>query len=448
MKKYAVLVGCGTFRNEPGLTALRCPPNDVRGLSAVLRAADAGGFDEVHELVDEPCQTVRVRLNQVFRKAGSDDVVLVYFSGHGKLDVNGGLSLVANDTQIETLESTSVAMADVFRYIHNSSSRQVILILDCCYSGAAGAEIARGDPREALAVAAKDQSGIFMITASGENQVAQERMQDDFGLFTKHLIAGIESGAADEDRDGAITIDELYNYMERQVRAESRQQPRKWALGVQGRPHIAAGRKSWTREQLTSIRDRLHQLVQQGVISEELQLDCLQLLQRVKAAPLRADAQPMDRILDLVEQRITPGEFVDYWHGKEHPDASPATPIAARAKAAPRTPPDGATTALAADCLGSGRWLVKTNNPLLLDYQYDLHAGGTFEAVCVIPEMKRSVVGTWRFMPAVSKLTIEGTVVGSAETVAHVIGAMHRTKNGWKGKREGFLTADVEFVPL
>lgn len=448
MKKYAVLVGCGTFRSEPALTALRCPPNDVRGLSAVLRAPDAGGFDEVHELVDEQCQAVRVKLNQIFRKAGSDDVVLVYFSGHGKLDVNGGLSLVASDTQIDTLESTSVAMDDIFRYVRNSNSRQVILILDCCYSGAAGGVLARGDPREALAMAAKDQSGLFMITASGENQVAQERMQDDFGLFTKHLIAGIESGAADEDRDGAITIDELYNFVERQVRAESRQQPRKWALGVQGRPHIAAGRKSWTREQLASVRDKLHELVRQGVISEDLQLECLQLLQRVKTAAVRADAQPMDRILDLVEQRITPGEFVDYWHGQKSPAAASGSPTPIRAVAAPKAAAVVAIKAATAETFGPGRWLVKTNNPLLLDYQYDLKVDGTFEAVCVIPEMKRSVVGTWRFMPAVSKLTIEGTVVGSTETVSHVIGSIHRTANGWQGKREGFLTADVEFVPL
>jgi hypothetical protein len=51
--------------------------------------------------------------------------------------------------------------------------------------------------------------GTYILTASTGLQVAQERESDGYGLLTKHIIHGVRQGAADLDRDGLITMDEL-----------------------------------------------------------------------------------------------------------------------------------------------------------------------------------------------------------------------------------------------
>jgi hypothetical protein len=42
--------------------------------------------------------------------------------------------------------------------------------------------------------------GIYILTASTAAQTAQEREGDDYGLLTKHIIAGIKEGSAANDK--------------------------------------------------------------------------------------------------------------------------------------------------------------------------------------------------------------------------------------------------------
>ena len=54
-------------------------------------------------------------------------------------------------------------------------------------------------------------------------------------LFTNFLVLGIQSGAADLNGDGEVTIDELYEYTyEEVVNSTSKQVPGKWAFKQQG----------------------------------------------------------------------------------------------------------------------------------------------------------------------------------------------------------------------
>ena len=59
-------------------------------------------------------------------------------------------------------------------------------------------------------------------------------------IFTRVLVRGIETGEADHDRDGTISLDELYDYVyDRVVRENPNQRPKKWDLGVEGRIIVA-----------------------------------------------------------------------------------------------------------------------------------------------------------------------------------------------------------------
>ena len=171
-----------------------------------------------------------MRLNQV----QSDDFVLIYFSGHGKLDVQDNLHLVASNTEVVALDATSLPVSRIKYYIDMSSTNRVVLILDCCYSGAVGHLYSKGSVSDALHVAASKGKGKYIITASTGIQVAQEKEGEDYSIFTKYFIEGLKSGNADLDNDGKITVDNLYTYVHAKVKEDNFQEPMKFAFGVQG----------------------------------------------------------------------------------------------------------------------------------------------------------------------------------------------------------------------
>ena len=97
-----------------------------------------------------------------------------------------------------------------------SLSKRLVLVLDCCHSGAFGYG-AKGVHGASVGTATAFEGtgrGRVVLTATDSTQYAWEGDQvsgeTDNSLFTHHLIAGLKSGAADRDEDGLITIDELY----------------------------------------------------------------------------------------------------------------------------------------------------------------------------------------------------------------------------------------------
>ena len=63
--------------------------------------------------------------------------------------------------------------------------------------------------------------GRAIITASRPAEVSLELPELEHGLFSYYLIAGLK-GAADLNRDGMVTLQELYEYVEQQVSSKSR----------------------------------------------------------------------------------------------------------------------------------------------------------------------------------------------------------------------------------
>ena len=74
-------------------------------------------------------------LGRFFGTATRDEVLLVYFSGHGKLDQSGRLHLCMQDTESADLLSTAVSSARIKEFADASRARNVVIVLDCCYAG-------------------------------------------------------------------------------------------------------------------------------------------------------------------------------------------------------------------------------------------------------------------------------------------------------------------------
>jgi hypothetical protein len=132
---------------------------------------------------------------------GGADVALLYFAGHG----SGSGTDVALVTQDATSGTLGIAFSEVLAKVAESSVREVVLILDCCFSGAAG-----GIPQLASSAAAL-RDGVSILAASRGDQPAAET-GDGRGVFSTLLGGALEGGAADVI--GKVTIAGLYAYLD------------------------------------------------------------------------------------------------------------------------------------------------------------------------------------------------------------------------------------------
>jgi hypothetical protein len=224
--RIALIIANGDF-DDTKLSRLNTPTHDAKELAEVLSDPGIGDFD-VTLLVDEPERVVRRRIAQLYYRRKRSDLLLLYYSGHGIRDAHGDLHLATKDTEVDLLGATALNAAFVREQIDKSNSKRKVVILDCSHSGAfAGAKAVL--------------PGAAIITSSDALELAWEGDGEErLSLFTKHLVEGLRTGAADLDSDGKISLDELYDYVYERVPEEhAGQTPRKWMQNVQGQIFIA-----------------------------------------------------------------------------------------------------------------------------------------------------------------------------------------------------------------
>jgi len=262
--KYALVIGNSNY-NDSKLAQLKTPEADSRALARVLKAKAIGNFDEVTLLIDQTESKSRRSISNFLANKKPDDLILIYFSGHGVLDSRGSLFLALKDTQIGSLNATAISSSFITYEMDNCRSRRQILILDCCNSGA----FARGTKGQQKAVTEStfegNGSGRVVLTASDSTQFAFEGdqiiSQTDLSLFTHFLLEGLKTGDADTNNDGKISLDEWYDYSYAKITATTPQQiPYKWSYKQQGDLIIAqnpfAKKKLGAQRQPKSIQLR------------------------------------------------------------------------------------------------------------------------------------------------------------------------------------------------
>lgn len=232
-KRLALLIGNSKYKDEK-ISRLQKSEQDVKGLTEVLRNPNIGGFDDVRVLLNQSHSGIRQRIIRFFKGKHSSDLLLFYFSGHGIKDEYGRLYFAAQDTVYDdvNIQTTAIEAEFIKRQINDSDSKRIVVILDCCYSGAF-TESTKEMPGRSVGTQTalgRDDFGWVILTATDTIRYAWEddRLVGEVenSVFTHYLIHGLKTGKADLDGDGEITPHELYDYVYEQVMSvSSRQKP-------------------------------------------------------------------------------------------------------------------------------------------------------------------------------------------------------------------------------
>jgi hypothetical protein len=175
-----------------------------------------------------------------------------------------------------------------------------------------GKDFIRGGVDDQLQLVSRGQ-GTFIMTASTGIEVAVEKEGDRYGLFTKHLVYGIQSGEADKDEDGFVDMQELYEYVHEKVGMEGAQKPMQWGLGVKGSMIIAKSGRVAKEKRRQKIERNLHRFAADGLLTSRIVNEAIQVLRISKKKLVGSEQQRIVLIEQVIESRLGMADFMEQW---------------------------------------------------------------------------------------------------------------------------------------
>src|SRR5262249_28356588 len=143
-RSIAFLVAVDQFA-DPSFGRLQFPQNDVSGMERVFSNPDISDFEPT-VLRNPKRDSIITELENIASALTPEDKIIYYYAGHWKRSRRAGdLYLVASDTRADALLGTGIPIDMILKIMRESSCRQRVLILDCCYSGAVSAVFRGGE---------------------------------------------------------------------------------------------------------------------------------------------------------------------------------------------------------------------------------------------------------------------------------------------------------------
>ncbi len=129
MAKFALLIGVSEY--SEGLLPVSSAIKDVEAMRRVLEHPDMGAFDEVKVLPNPDKGEMEKAVEDLFSNRQRDDLVLLYFSGHGLKDKNARLYLSTKETGCDQdgdfRRATVLAANKLQEYITESFSKREVM---------------------------------------------------------------------------------------------------------------------------------------------------------------------------------------------------------------------------------------------------------------------------------------------------------------------------------
>lgn len=210
---YALVVGVADYKNSENL---KYTVNDARTFANFL-ASKKGGSVPVKNivlLVDRGATKANILAyaKSLFAKAGKDDRVIFYFSGHG------GNDFFAPYDSGDSWDSY-LFFDDVKSMFRGAKCSTKLMFADACFSGGMKgkedhieANITR-EQQDALS-----NMNIAVMMSCKEDECSIEASALSHGVFTYYLMEGL-SGKANTDGSKYVTIRELFYYVYKKTTA-------------------------------------------------------------------------------------------------------------------------------------------------------------------------------------------------------------------------------------
>jgi hypothetical protein len=212
-KMYAVIAGVALYYN---VKSLKYTDDDAYRIYAFLKSPEGGALadDQIVLLVDEAAsrKSILNAMDHITKKAGSNDIVFVYLSGHG---LQG--TFVPHDFDGK---NNLITYQELFNKLDASKAKHKLFIADACHSGSMLASAKNAMDNDLASFYDRfDQikNSSAFISSSKSEEVSLEHGGMRQGIFSHFLIRGLK-GEANSNGDAWVSVDELYRYVSREVK--------------------------------------------------------------------------------------------------------------------------------------------------------------------------------------------------------------------------------------
>ncbi|MDG1841970.1 MAG: caspase family protein [Crocinitomicaceae bacterium] len=234
---FGVFVGVNDYGNpnkESSYTRfndLDYASKDASDLSLAIEASARALFKDstfIYRLSNDSLQDYtpsKENLTRVFedigKKAKANDVLFVFFAGHGAIDEKGDkkeIKFMLEKADKRNKASTGFGVADLSNWCHPKKvkAQKRVFVFDACHSGQfvneqmAMAQGGRGGDEESARIRQldklKDKNGMMILAAAADDQSAYEDVTLDQGVLTYHLLNSMKSG------DTTLTVNKWFSH--------------------------------------------------------------------------------------------------------------------------------------------------------------------------------------------------------------------------------------------
>jgi hypothetical protein len=256
-----VLIGADEYQHFSDLPAVR---NNLARLTELFRSPRIGGLPAGHCVTLSNPADVKDVLDAVHQAASeATDTLVVYFAGHGMRSSDGALYLALGHSEQGRKLYESVAFNYLRAEVLESAASKKVVILDCCYSGAALEGYMGGLVEFADQTAIE---GTYVMTASAATQAAKAPVGVPLTAFTGALVTAITDGVP--EAPDPLDMNSLYRHVRRQLESQGMPVPQQRA-GDQGHAIALFRNKGKPRKKkptLAALREEWFRAIQDGLL--------------------------------------------------------------------------------------------------------------------------------------------------------------------------------------
>lgn len=217
----ALIIGIGKYREEK-IPAVKYAARDAEVMAKYLE--NLGGIPKanIQILTNEKASKSDIQAyieDWLPRRINENSTVFIYYAGHGAPGEQGKSAYIVPYEGQPDFPSQLYSLQSMFDSLGKLKAKEVVVLLDSCFSGAKGRSITHTGARP-LVMKPADISPlnnkVIVIAGASGSQISSDYDRARHGLFTYSILKGMR-GEADKERTGAVNLGGLYNYVKTNV---------------------------------------------------------------------------------------------------------------------------------------------------------------------------------------------------------------------------------------
>ncbi|MDL2323096.1 WG repeat-containing protein [Bacteroidales bacterium OttesenSCG-928-A17] len=215
---HILAIGIGNYA-DANISNLDHASKDALDIVNTIKTLNSDIYQKIETpilLRDSEATAVNIKRNlkSMVNRVNQDDVIVLYFSGHGAKEDNHTY-FISSDAEKDDLYSTAVNFNDIRTAMNLLIDKhcKVVTFMDACHSGSLY-------NTKSISTTIQDiVPGVVSFYSSTSSQKSIEADKWQNGVFTKAVVEGLKGKA--RNKDGKITTLDLEKYVKENVHKET-----------------------------------------------------------------------------------------------------------------------------------------------------------------------------------------------------------------------------------